>query len=222
MAYPVEKELDLDKVSRSFDAIKVSEKIGFVEISESPKSMGFMVINTSEQQDLFIKEAGKNLNEIIQQMREATKELYETIQQESYKDFEKELLNAVVEECKDCGMNIEAINKELLENKYLKVENSDNQYVNKDNVIDAYVVTENFFLEANSSGEEILTSNNSDKILNLNKGDILIEDQRGNYKQFSPNEFKEKFVDYEGKRFNDEILKELSQEKTPTIIGRGE
>lgn len=215
MAYPVEKELDLDKVSRRFDAIEVSEKSLFVEIRESPNSMGFMVIDTSEQQDLFIKEAGKNLNEIIQQMKEATKELYET-------NFEKELLNAVVENCKDSGMNVEAINKEVLENKYLKVENSDNQYVNKDNVIDAYVVTENFFLEANSSGEEILTSNNSDKILNLNKGDILIEDQRGNYKQFSPNEFKEKFVDYEGKRFNDEILKELSQEKTPTIIGRGE
>ena len=49
-----------------------------------------------------------------------------------------------------------------------------------------------------------------------------MEDQRGNYKQFSPNEFKEKFVDYEGKKFDDERLKELSQEKTPTIIGRGE
>ncbi len=210
MAYPVEKELDLGKVSRSFEAIKVSEKIGFVEISESPKSMGFMVINTSEQQDLLLKEI--------------TKELYETTQKEAYKNFEKELLNAAVEECKDCGMNIEAINKELLENKYLKVENSDNQYVNKDNVVDAYVVTENFFLEANSSGEEILKSKNSssDKILNLNKGDILIEDQSGNYKQFSPNEFKEKFVDYEGKRFDDERLKELSQEKTPTIVGRGE
>ena len=210
MAYPVEKELDLDKVSRSFDAIEVSEKRGFIEIPESPSSMGFMVINISEQENLFIKEA--------------TKELYETLQREAsaFKNFEEELLNEVIEGCKDCGMNVEVMNKVVFDNKYLKIENSDNQYVNKDNVVDAYVVTENFFLEANSSGEEILTSNNSDKILNLNKGDILIEDQSGNYKQFSPNEFKEKFVDYEGKRFDDERLKELSQEKTPTILGRRE
>ena len=75
-----------------------------------------------------------------------------------------------------------------------------------------------------------LDSRNTLKKLKITQNDLkkematinIIEDEEKNYKKVLPNEFKEKFVDYEGKRFDDERLKELSQEKTPTILGRGE